>query len=52
MKLIIRVFAATWLLSGCVNTPPNDNSTGPKDSDARMGLCEDATPTPCNPPRD
>jgi hypothetical protein len=52
MKLIIRVFAAAWLLSGCVSTPPNANSPGAENRDARTGLCQDATPPPCNPPKD
>jgi hypothetical protein len=52
MKSIIRVFAAVWLLSGCVNTPPEANSPGAENRDPRTGLCEDATPPPCTPPRD
>jgi PBP1b-binding outer membrane lipoprotein LpoB len=35
MRLIIRVLAAAWLLSGCVSTPPNENSPGAEDRDAR-----------------
>jgi hypothetical protein len=52
MKLIIRGFAAAWLLSGCVSTPPNADSPGAENRDARTGLCGDATPPPCNPPKD
>ena len=52
MRFPITVIAAAWLLSGCVAAPPNDNGTGAEDSDARTGLCEDATPPPCTPPRD
>ncbi len=50
MKLIIRVLAAAWLMTGCVSTAPNDDSSGPGNSDARTGLCNDATPPPCHPP--
>jgi hypothetical protein len=52
MKLIIRVLAAAWLMSGCVSTVPNDDSPGAENRDARTGLCNDATPPPCNTPRD
>lgn len=52
MKWMITVLAVAWLLPGCVTTPPNTNSPGAEDRDARTGLCEDATPPPCDPPRD
>lgn len=52
MKSIINVLAAAWLLSSCASTPPSDSSTGAEDRDMRTGLCDDATPPPCNPPRD
>jgi hypothetical protein len=51
VKLIITVLAAAWLTSGCLN-PPNQDSTGVGHRDPRTGLCHDATPPPCEPPKD
>jgi hypothetical protein len=52
MKTMIGLYVAAWLLSGCVSTIPNDDSPGPESWDARTGLCNDAMPPPCSPPRD
>jgi len=52
MKLIITVLAATWLISGCLTNPPQQDSTGVGHRDPRTGLCHDATPPPCEPPKD
>jgi hypothetical protein len=51
MKLTIG-FLAACLLLGCVSTVPNDDATALSSPDARTGLCNDATPPPCNPPKD
>jgi hypothetical protein len=50
MKLIISVLATTWLMFGCASTPDEDAS-GAGHRDPRTGLCNDATPPPCEPPR-
>jgi hypothetical protein len=52
MRTIISACVAVWLISGCVSTMPNEDSPGPAGWDARTGLCNDATPPPCSPPRD
>jgi hypothetical protein len=54
MKVIITVLAAAWLMSGCaaLTSAPDDDSITGANLDARTGLCSDATPPPCNPPRD
>ena len=52
MKLIISAFVIGWLLSACASTIPNDDSPGAENWDARTGLCNDATPPPCNSPPD
>ena len=52
MKLIITVLAVTWLMSGCLTNPPEEDSTGVGHRDPRTGLCNDGTPPPCSPPRD
>ena len=52
VKLIIAVFAATWLISGCLTNPPQQDSSGVGHKDPRTGLCHDATPPPCEPPKD
>jgi hypothetical protein len=52
MKLIITVLAAAWLLTGCLTNPPDQDSTGIGHRDPRTGLCHDATPPPCEPPKD
>ena len=52
MKLIIIVLAAAWLASGCLSNPPQQDSTGAGHRDPRTGLCHDATPPPCQPPKD
>jgi hypothetical protein len=49
--IVSEVALATWLLSGCVSTvASDDNPTFAPDT--RAGLCNDATPAPCDPPRD
>ncbi len=50
MKLLTSVLAAAWLMSGCASTAPNDGSPAADNSEARTGLCNDATPPPCHPP--
>jgi hypothetical protein len=52
MKLIISVVAAAWLVSGCSTNPPDEDSNGAGHRDSRTGLCHDATPPPCSPPKD
>jgi hypothetical protein len=52
MKLLTFVLAASWLMASCIANPPNEDSTGAGNRDARTGLCNDATPPPCNPPKD
>lgn len=52
MKLILTVLATAWLMSGCLTNPPQEDSTGVGHRDPRTGLCNDATPPPCAPPRD
>ena len=52
MRLIISVLAAAWLVSGCLTNPPDEDSTGAGHRDQRTGLCHDATPPPCSPPKD
>jgi hypothetical protein len=54
MKFIITVITAAWLVSGCASftAAPDDDSTTGANLDARTGLCSDATPPPCAPPRD
>jgi hypothetical protein len=54
MKTLISVVAVTWLVSGCAaltRAPDDDSATGAS-LDARTSLCSDATPPPCEPPRD
>ena len=54
MRIIITALAAAWLVSGCASltgTADDDSASGAK-FDARTGLCSDATPPPCAPPRD
>jgi uncharacterized protein YceK len=54
MKIIVSVFAVVWLVSGCAsltNAPDDDSVTG-ANLDTRTNLCTDATPPPCEPPRD
>jgi hypothetical protein len=51
VKSITGFLVAAWLMSGCVSIVPNDDN--PEFApDMRTGLCNDATPAPCNPPRD
>jgi hypothetical protein len=54
MKSIISVVAVAWLLSGCaaLTSAPDDDSITGANLDTRTNLCTDATPPPCNPPRD
>jgi predicted small secreted protein len=54
MKLIVSLVAVAWLMSGCaaLTGVPSDDSVTGANLDARTGLCTDATPPPCNPPRD
>jgi hypothetical protein len=53
MKSIITVVAVAWLASGCAAlTAPDDDSATGANFDTRTGLCSDATPAPCTPPRD
>jgi hypothetical protein len=52
VKLTVIVLGAAWLLSGCFTNPPQEDSTGVGQGDPRTGLCNDATPPPCPPPRD
>jgi hypothetical protein len=54
MKLIISVVVVACLVSGCASltTPPDDDSATGANVDTRTGLCTDATPPPCTPPRD
>jgi hypothetical protein len=52
MKLIISFLAAAWLVSGCLTNPPDQDSTAAGHRDPRTGLCHDATPPPCSPPKD
>jgi len=51
MKLIITVLATTWLMVGCASTAPDEDASGAGHRDPRTGLCNDATPPPCAPPR-
>jgi hypothetical protein len=53
MKLLSSL-VVVLLLSGCVagSTIPHDDSPAVVNQDAGPGLCSDATPPPCNPPRD
>lgn len=51
MKFIISALAIAWLVSGCASAPSDDSVTG-GNRDKRTGLCNDATPPPCNPPKD
>jgi len=53
VKLTITVLFAAWLLSGCFLTnPPDEDASGAGHRDPRTGLCNDATPPPCTPPKD
>jgi hypothetical protein len=52
VKLIITMFAAAWLMSGCFSDPAQQDSGDAGHRDPRTGLCHDATPPPCAPPRD
>jgi hypothetical protein len=54
LKFIIGVIAVAWSMSGCASltTVSDDDSITGADLDMRTGLCTDATPIPCNPPRD
>jgi len=52
MKLALSVFAAVWLMAGCAANAPDEDSTGAGHRDPRTGLCHDATPPPCEPPKD
>jgi hypothetical protein len=54
MKFIINALAVAWLVSGCaaLTRAPDDDSISGANFDTRTGLCSDATPPPCSPPRD
>jgi hypothetical protein len=54
MKFIISLVAVGWLVSGCASlaTAPDDDSITGANLESRTGLCSDATPPPCEPPRD
>jgi hypothetical protein len=52
MKTMTGLALTAWLVCGCVTTIPGDDTPGAAEPDARTGLCNDATPPPCNPPRD
>jgi hypothetical protein len=54
MKFIMTVVAVAWLVSGCASltAAPDDDSASGANFDKRTGLCSDATPPPCTPPRD
>jgi hypothetical protein len=52
VRIVIRVLAAVWLLSGCVTNRPDEDSTGAGHRDPHTGLCNDGTAPPCSPPRD
>jgi hypothetical protein len=54
MKFIISLVAVGWLVSGCTSlaTVPDDDSIMGATLDTRTGVCTDATPPPCDPPRD
>lgn len=54
MKFMITLVAVACLTCGCASltsAPDDDSSTG-ANLDARTGLCSDAAPPPCAPPRD
>lgn len=53
MKFLISALAVAWLISACASaTPASDDSVTGGHRDQRTGLCNDATPPPCNPPKD
>jgi hypothetical protein len=52
VKSTIIILAAAWLLSGCMGNGPTEDSNGAGHRDPRTGLCSDATPPPCSPPKD
>jgi hypothetical protein len=54
MKFIISLVAVGWLVSGCTSlaAAPDDDSIMGATLDVRTGVCTDATPPPCAPPRD
>jgi hypothetical protein len=54
MKFIISLVAVGWLVSGCAALAgaPDDDSIMGATLDMRTGVCTDATPLPCEPPRD
>jgi hypothetical protein len=54
MKLIASAFVAVWLMSGCVSRSviSHEDSPGVTNHNAPPILCLDATPPPCEPPRD
>jgi hypothetical protein len=54
MKFIISLVAVGWLVSGCSSlaTAPDDDSIMGATLDTRTGVCTDAMPPPCDPPRD
>jgi len=52
MKLLITVLSAAWLMAGCANNVQDEDANGAGHKDQRTGLCHDATPPPCEPPKD
>jgi len=52
MKLLIGFLATAWLMTGCAASGPDEDDTGAGHRDPRTGLCNDASPPPCSPPRD
>ncbi|MGD0493644.1 MAG: hypothetical protein ABSC32_19085 [Steroidobacteraceae bacterium] len=54
MKVIISLLAVSWLVSGCASLAgaPDDDAMMGANLDTRTGLCTDASPLPCDPPRD
>jgi hypothetical protein len=54
MRVTISMLAMVWMVSGCASLtrPPDDDSVSGASLDNRTSLCSDATPPPCEPPRD
>jgi hypothetical protein len=52
VKLTVTVLAAAWLLYGCASNVQDEDKDAAGHRDSRTGLCHDATPPPCAPPRD
>jgi hypothetical protein len=52
MRLMIFIFASAWLMTACATNNSDVDSDGAGHRDHRTGLCHDATPPPCEPPKD